>query len=150
MEKQLTNSERHKKRREDTRSRKYIDMTNKELREENNKEITDPETIKRSIGTQQGKFLTDALKAYMRDDTEYLEKHCSDRLIEYVKMIYNNAKNNSSFIQEINNRIEGKVKDEVIIENKIANHIPDQNKSRVIRDKYKVPEKSDKDAKTLQ
>ena len=131
-------------RRERNRSNRYKenqikDMTNKELREENNKPITG-ETENRSRAIQTGKFISEALKIYISGDDERFKKY-SDRIKKLVKTIYENAINgNASMFQEMLNRLEGKVKDEVIIEDKIAQHVPDQKKKEHIMDKFKNEE----------
>jgi hypothetical protein len=150
MQKKLTYSER---RRANCRSTRYIPeeqlkeqvMTNKELREENRKPITDEMTAKISLGTQQGKFISEALRLYIAGEEEKFNKY-SDRVKEFVKKVYENSLTNNNQAQELMNRIEGKVKDEVIIENKIAKHIPDQASKQRILSKYK----EDKPEETIQ
>ena len=150
MEEKLTYSEKRRKQFESKRHKQVEkEMKLAETREKNKQPITDEETAKRSIGTQKGKFLSDAIKAYIRGDEEYLDNNCSDRLKDYVKMMYDNAKTNSSFIQEINNRIEGKVKDEIVIEKRISDHIPDQKKHSDTLNKYKA-EKPEEKQETIQ
>ena len=131
-------------RKEKYRSKRYIPekqlkMTNKELREENNKPITG-ETENRSKAIQTGKFISEALKIYISGDEERFNKY-SDRLKKLVQTIYQNSiEGNNSTVQEMLNRVEGKVKDEIIIENKIAQHVPNQEKKEQIVGKFKNEE----------
>ena len=142
-------------RRERNRSKQYLkykkkQMTNKELRKENNKQITG-QTENRSRAIQTGKFVSEALKYYIAGDEERFNTY-SDRLKILVKTIYNNSiEGNNSTIQEMLNRLEGKVRDEVIIENRISDHIPDQKKTTEITKKYKITEQlKENEEKTIQ
>ena len=125
-------------RRELYRSKRYIpekDMTNKELREENNKPITG-QTETRSRAIQTGKFVSEALKVYISGDEEKFKTY-SDRLQKLVQTMYKNSiEGNNSTVQEMLNRLEGKVRDEIHVDRTISKHIPDQDQESEIIGRY--------------
>lgn len=148
-----TNKSEWLQRRQRNRSNRYISeqkMTRAEERENQNKPYPNEKSAKIGIGTSQGKFISACLNAYIAGETEKFERY-SDKTKELVRKMFELSKNgNASAMQEMLNRVEGKVKDEIIIENKIADHIPDQRKKQNILDKYQRKRENTEIEETLQ
>ncbi len=95
-------------------------MTNKELREENNKPIDeDSETAKRVYAQSKRRMITAELTKLLYDNPEELRLYCKS-LVDAAKS------GNMTAAIEINNRLEGKIKEEVKIDLDVASYIPTQ------------------------
>lgn len=96
-----------------------------EIREEKKKPVTNPDTLKRSQAAENGKFITNALKAYLNGSDSFSTYPI--RIQEFVKSIVKNAiKGNSSLVDITLNRTEGKVKDVVDVNMNMSDLRPDQ------------------------
>lgn len=101
------------------------EMTLQETREYNKKPITNSRNAKISEGTQEGKFITNCLKAYLNNDEGF--DYYPPRIQEFVKKIVEHAnKGNSSLVDITLNRTEGKVKDVVDVNMNMSDLRPDQ------------------------
>jgi hypothetical protein len=112
-------------------------MTNQELREQNNQPLPTEDLNKRRNAALQGKFITNCLIATLHDNQEQL-KYYPDKIKEIVKSIIDNAKNgNSSMMDQLLNRCEGKVKEQIDIGLKLNELRPNQLESKELDNQFK-------------
>jgi hypothetical protein len=106
------------------------------LREENNKPLTNPETINRSKAIQRGKAITSCLQAYI-DNNETAFNSYSDRMQKLVKTIYDKAiDGNPSYLNTAVERYEGKVKEVVDISHSTGDIAPNQEEQSKLDDQF--------------
>lgn len=124
-------------RREKYRSKRYIKMTNAEVRKENNKPITDQETINRSKAIQKGTMITSCLQAYINNNDK-LYNSFSDRIKEIVQTIYRNAVNdgNYNYMTMLIDRNDGRVKEVIDVTSHTKDLAPTQAEEEQLDDKF--------------
>lgn len=114
-----------------------VEMTRAEERENQSRPYETIEAAKRGIGTSQGKFISACLQAYIEGDEIKFNRY-SDRTKRLVQKMYDDAINGSSaHTDQVLNRAEGKVRDEIHVDYTIAKHIPDQDKQADILQRYR-------------
>jgi hypothetical protein len=114
-------------------------MTNQELRQQHSQPLPTDDLNKRRNAAMQGKFITNCLIATLQDNKETLEYY-PDKIKEIVNSIIENAKNgNSSMMDQLLNRCEGKVKEQIEVGLKLNEIRPNQTETELLDDKFKKP-----------
>lgn len=115
-------------------------MTSAEVRKRNNEPITDSFKAKVSEGTQEGKFITGCLKCYLNDTEGF--KYYPKRIQEFVKKVVANAnEGNSSLVDQVFNRVEGKVKDVIDMNMSMSDLRPDQKELQAMDKQFQTKPK---------